>query len=188
MRESGNHYRTAIQKTIDILDKLTIRYAIIGGIAVARHGITRTTKDLDFIVNVIKIKIPGMLEHFRKEGFDFDEKCAVRELSEDSFARINYKSIPVDFMLPVIPLFYTTIERSLKEEMFDRIVRIASSEDLILLKLLSFRDIDREDIKGILAANTGRLEVEYIFDWIRKIMKPDDIKIKDFQELIDKYY
>ena len=188
MGNKENLFRAAIIKTIDIFNFMKIKYAIIGGIAVARHGITRATIDIDLIADIKKIEISELLKRFKQEGFNFTEQNAIKELAQDSFSQIIYEDIAVDILLPVIPLFFKIIERGKEEITFGHTMRIATPEDLILLKLLSFRETDRDDIKGILATNREQLNVEYIFDWIRRTIKPDDIKIRDFQDLIDKYY
>ena len=47
------------------LDKLGVRYAAIGGIAVGAHGAPRGTKDVDFLVGEEAFEHHGMLVSFR---------------------------------------------------------------------------------------------------------------------------
>ena len=40
----------ALREIVDLLDSLRIKYAIMGGIAVRVHGVSRPTQDLDFLI------------------------------------------------------------------------------------------------------------------------------------------
>ena len=44
-------FKEALQKAAVVLDSLHVSYALIGGLAVAAHGGTRLTKDIDFLID-----------------------------------------------------------------------------------------------------------------------------------------
>ena len=51
-----------------------------------------------------------------------------------------------------------------------REVPITTAEDLILLKMAFHRDKDLRDVRGILAIQSGKLDLAYLRDWAGKML------------------
>ena len=65
--------------------------------------------------------------------------------------------------------------------------RVADAESLLLLKLIAFRPLDQEDIRGILTKNAGGLDL----DWVRREAAElglDQQRRDDFEELVQDFY
>ena len=57
----------------------------------------------------------------------------------------------------------------------------------MLLKLIAFRPLDQEDIRGILLANVGRLDL----DWVRheaRLAGLDDERLTAFEAFVCEFY
>src|SRR6516225_6113208 len=63
------HLLTGLLELVQALDKLRARYALIGGIATGYRSQPRFTEDLDFLLEVPQIQLPGLLEDLRARGF-----------------------------------------------------------------------------------------------------------------------
>jgi hypothetical protein len=63
----------------------------------------------------------------------------------------------------------------------------ADAESLLLLKLLAFRPLDQEDIRGILTKNAGALDL----DWVRREAAElglEEQRLGDFEQLVQSFY
>lgn len=85
-------------------------------------------------------------------------------------------------------LEYTAIERGRIKKIGSIKVRLVSPEDLIIHKIASFRPRDIEDINGILIRQKGRLDINYIRRWLKKIDKVNKKSqtLKLFKSLLKK--
>jgi hypothetical protein len=88
---------------------------------------------------------------------------------------------------PVIGVFHRIIERATDESFLKQVVRVADAESLLLLKLLAFRPLDQEDIRGILTKNAGALDL----DWVRREAAElglEEQRLGDFEQLVQSFY
>ena len=69
-----------------------------------------------------------------------------------------------------------------------RRICVADAEGLLLLKPIAFRPRDQEDVRGILAANPGSLDL----DWVRRewsaLSSPNDPKTLEFERILREFY
>jgi hypothetical protein len=63
----------ALQEIVDLLDGLRIKYAIMGGIAVRVHGISRPTQDLDFLVALPTDDLDRFFDAIEELGYSVPE-------------------------------------------------------------------------------------------------------------------
>ena len=64
---------------------------------------------------------------------------------------------------------------------------MVDAEGLLLLKLIAFRPLDQEDIRGILLANANRLEL----DWVReeaRLAGLDEERLTTFEAFVREFY
>ena len=97
------------------------------------------------------------------------------------------KALPAKPLKAVIPVFHRILERARPESFGKQTVRVADAEGLLLLKLIAFRPLDQEDIRGILAANADRLDL----DWVRReasLAGLDPQRMTDFESMVREFY
>jgi len=140
----------------------TSSHALIGGLAVAFHGLPRATRDIDLLLSTPRIALPALLERFRDQGFTFAMDEVIRDLGEDHLSRIDYAGVPVDLLDAVIPFFRDAVGRAREEDIQGVRMRIASPEDLVALKMIAGREDDLRDIRGILATQGDALDLGHI--------------------------
>jgi len=145
-----------------------IEYMVIDGQAVLIYGEPRLTKDIDItlklnihelqkvlkIVKKLKLKLlVSDVEDFVKETFVFPT------LDQNTGFRIG-------FIFSVSEYEKTAIERVNKLEIDKVKVNFASTEDIIIHKIISGRERDLENVKKIILKNKKN-DFDYILNWLK---------------------
>lgn len=154
------------------LDGEGMRYALVGGLAVGIWAAPRATVDIDFLVAVKSAEFGALVERLRKSGrflFIHERPMTFQRVS---LLRATLKSNPditVDFLFADDEFKQEALNRSSAVSLGDYSVTIPSPEDLILLKLLSGRPLDRIDAENVIETQKGLLDREYIKRWAVKL-------------------
>lgn len=159
---SGQTLQQAFNSLVAVLNARGVRYAIIGGIATIQHTRVRTTNDIDALLSIAQIAIPGMFEALQVSGFMIDAATNIREFNEDGLTTIRYGEVLVDLMRPVLPVYSHVLDGAVQTEILGQSVPISSAEGLIVMKLIAFRPQDESDIKDLLAAYRDRIDLNYV--------------------------
>ncbi len=163
--ELGDDINTALERITDVFHRRSIRYALIGGIATILRGRVRLTIDVDFILDIPQIALPGLLEELVENGFELDPLVVIKEYVQQSMTSIRFGSTTIDWLKPILPVYSRTLnEANLTPWSESHQVRTAKPEGLILTKLLAFRAQDKEDIETLLIANREDIDVSIIRD------------------------
>jgi len=147
-----------IQRVIKSLDRHSVRYALVGGYAVALHGVIRGTVDINFVISLEKksfaaaekamgeIGLKSRLPVSAEEVFSFrEEYIRNRNLIAWSFYNPTNPLEVVDILITEDARKLHTVEKKV-----DRLrIVVASIPDLIRLKKQSARPQDIEDIKAL---------------------------------------
>jgi len=167
------------------LDKAGIPYMVSGGIAVSYWGFPRTTHDIDIVIEAKKEDKDKIVDLFKKDFYISPEATEDAIRTRFTFNIIHNKSgLKVDFWLIKKDSFgESEFKRRLKKKMFGEEIFIISPEDLILSKLLGYKETqsDRrlEDAKSIL--KTSKVDLNYIKTWAKK-----QSTIKILEEILKK--
>lgn len=149
-------------------DELALPYMVIGGIANAQWGLPRATLDVDVTVWADEARLPAAVEAL----------CArFRPLAEGPLAFVretrvlplDVAGVRADVLFGLLPYEHAAIGRAVEREVAEVPIRFCTAEDLILHKIISDRERDREDVRGILAAQRGRLDLDYLEPRIREL-------------------
>lgn len=151
-------YTMFIKHVIQALQKHKVRYAIVGGYAVALHGVIRGTVDIDLAIAMdskqfeavekalLSIGLQPRLPVSAKEVFQFrQEYIANRNLVAWSFYNPSNPLEVVDILITEDAQNIDTILIKVDRLNF----RVASIEELIRMKRKSARPQDLEDIKAL---------------------------------------
>lgn len=156
-----------------LLKTMNVDYAIIGGIAVSVYGEPRATFDIDVSIIFNIGDIDFFLKSAKKYGFTplpsnierFVKTTAVipmRFSKDDIFGRC-------DFIIAQNSLEFSAIKRARFKELFSMKIKLITPEDLVLHKITSSRARDLEDLQGLLIRQFGKLDMEYINSWLKKV-------------------
>jgi len=178
----------AVDALADVLPAHKARYALIGGIAAGMRGRLRYTDDVDLLLTVPQLQLPGLLEALIERGFSCDVVPTVREWAEHHMVVLRYSDVRVDWLKPVVPVYHHVIDTATAEPWRGRQLHVASAEGLILLKLLASRPQDQLDIDTLLAANKGRLDLDWVErEWLT-VFPTDDPRWQHFRQSVAEYY
>lgn len=180
---TGPTLRSAFEALVTTLNARNIRYAIIGGMALLQHTRVRTTNDIDALLIVPQIGMPGLFDALRDRGFSVDVPKNVHEL-RGGLTTIRFASVLVDLMQPVLPAFAHVLDRAIDAQVFGQPVRISSAEGLIVMKLVAMRPRDEADIQDLLRTYPGQLNLDYIRAEVETFMDASDPRRIKFEEWV----
>jgi hypothetical protein len=180
----SNDLLEALDKATTLLDRQKIAYALIGGVAASYRSQPRFTRDIDFLVQVPQVVLPRLLDELKSHGFEFDTIATIAEWTEHHMVTLSYRGVRVDWLKPLIPMYIHILDRATNETWLNRTIRVASTEGLILLKLLAYRLQDQVDIENLVAAQFDKLDLDWITKEWRSLADDDDPRMRRLLELI----
>ena len=163
-----------------ILEKLGIRYAMVGSFASSIHGMYRATADIDIVADINQEQVHPLFETLRN-SFYVDEHVMREAVAKTgSFNAIHYESVfKVDIFIPKTDSFgMVELDRRQRRKVSpdrDETVYVASAEDTVIAKLRWYRagaEISSNqwnDVVGILGTSAHTLDFDYLRTWAEKL-------------------
>lgn len=171
------------RKVADALQGAGIPFAVGGALAYFYWGMIRTTRDVDMNVFVGEAAIDKVVHALNAAGGRIDREETVRRVAEGSHAVAWFGDIRVDLFFNSIPLHESAARRVVIAPLLGQETPFLSAEDLILLKLLFFRDKDLVDIPRIVERQGSALDRAYVRHWIVDMMGEDDRRVARWDEI-----
>jgi hypothetical protein len=162
----------------DVLSRHSVQYAVIGGMATSFRSQPRFTKDVDFLLQIPQLQLPRVLEDLAGQEFVFDEMATIRAWTQDHMTVLLYHGMRIDWLKPVLPVYLHVLERATEVDWRSRPIRVATTEGLILLKLLADRTQDHLDIENLVAAYQEPLDLDWIKAEWQTIAPLDDPRMQ----------
>jgi hypothetical protein len=155
----------AVREVTQLFADADLGYAVIGG--VARNiwaAPMRATDDLDFVVLADRAAIARVESALLERGYSYLRRQDVGEDSGPDFVRMvsSTRDVLLDLQTAKTDYQELVVERAVPSESG---VRIASPEDIIVLKLIAFRGIDQRDLIQLMKRDD--LDWPYIEAWAR---------------------
>jgi hypothetical protein len=158
-----NELIRAVELLADTFAAQSIRYALVGGLAVALRGRPRFTQDVDVLLDVPQLALPRLLDQLARIGFLLDRDKVISEFVRDHMTAFRFGSVRIDWLKPVLPLYARTLaDASSLTWTEGHPIRVATAEGLILTKMVAFRPQDQADVETLLIANRDDLDVDLI--------------------------
>jgi hypothetical protein len=163
-----------------ILEKVSIRYALVGSFASSIHGLYRATADIDVLTD-LKIDQVHTLFESLQDTFYVDEHTMRDAVARGgSFNAIHFDSVfKVDIFVSKGEEFALRQldRRQLRKISPDRTetVYVATVEDTVLAKLRWYQigqetsNAQWNDVIGILATSRDNFDLQYLRDWSDKL-------------------
>ncbi|XZE20380.1 DUF6036 family nucleotidyltransferase [Pirellulaceae bacterium SH449] len=161
---------------VDLCERFSFDYAIMGGIAVRVHGIPRPTYDVDFEVAMTDAQLEVFLDNAETLGYEVpaiyrtgwrDEIGSMPLVKLKTYLAAG-KSVDVDIFLEETEFQRSIMSRRQLVEFEGRNLWFVTPEDLVLLKLIAFRPRDLGDISDIIFVQ-GELDEKYMRHWASKL-------------------
>jgi hypothetical protein len=175
----------AVRLLVATFDAKSIDYALVGGLATALRGRPRYTQDVDVLLQVNQLALPPLLDELERVGFSLDQPTVIREFVYDHLTAFLYKSVRIDWLKPVLPLYANSLKRaSILPWDARQNVRVVNTEGLILTKLVAFRSRDQSDIENLLSSNRDTIDLEMLRDDWAAVADTEDARTAWLEQAI----
>ena len=153
----------AIADLRKLLSSVKVRWYVFGAQAAIIYGSNWLTSDVDITLDMHGTPVAVLLKALAKYGFE-------PQFPDRRFIEVT-QVIPVVHVKTKLPVDLVLAGPGLEDEFFERVVMItigstkipfASPEDLVVMKVLSGRPKDLDDIACILAAHRDTLDIAAI--------------------------
>jgi hypothetical protein len=158
-----------------VLERQKVPAALAGGLAMLAWNRARFTSDVDLLIAIGESLRKDVLHELRRSGVR--AQAPVVRIGDDKFIQLTYEppgslvEIQVDLILATTEFHQQAIDRrvELPRERLGFDAQVVQCEDLIILKLIAGRILDRVDVGELLKANRPELDFVYLTAWIRKL-------------------
>ncbi|MBP7049627.1 MAG: hypothetical protein KBE65_01285 [Phycisphaerae bacterium] len=169
-----------IERLADVLDNLSIRYAIGGSVASALYGTVRFTRDADISVEPFSPCADRLYEVLKGEFYVSRDAMEEALRSRASFNIIHLETaFKIDLFIQGPGEFEGRLldrrNRMRLSDMSPRDVYVVSPEDIVLLKLRWFAmtggtsERQWSDVLGVLGVQGPALDRAYLTRWAREL-------------------
>jgi len=153
------------------LRELEIPAALMGGLAVSAWHYIRATEDVDLIVGAPDPD--GLLRSLQERGYRPKRVPALVTFDNERVLQLVYER-PGSFLDLPVDLFADSeyhrqaLARSVPLRLPSDGLELSllACEDLILMKLLANRILDRRDVVGLIEINRDDLDIPYLKRWL----------------------
>ncbi len=158
-----------------LFERMQVRHAVMGGIAVRAYGIPRPTFDVDFTIAIERPRLVELYQAVTALGYAVPEEYAkgwTDQVAGMPLIRFRLylegRSVDVDVFLAESAFQEQLLSRRRRSVVDDRPVWLVSPEDLVLLKLIAARPRDILDVGDVLFTQ-GQLDTVYMRTWATKL-------------------
>jgi len=186
----------------DLFDRHRIDRSYGGAIARNFFAEPRLTRDVDLLVLVSQTQVPALVKDLVDAGasaLEVDEEAGtelrrpldLRRVLSDLRGKTHMTAlrcfgVRVEIFVPWHPFDHEVLRRSLEQQFDGRKIRIHAPEDLIVYKKVFNRSKDIEDIKAILAAQVGKLDLGRIRAGASQLL--DEASMRELDDMIRQFY
>jgi hypothetical protein len=167
---------------VAILDRMSVKYALMGGLAVRAYSIPRATLDIDVTLSLDRDRLPELYDALEQQDYAVPEPYRsgwVDEVKGMHLVKLKRyvggRGIDADLFLAESSYQHELLRRRRLADVEARQLWIAAPEDLVLLKLVSGRPRDLIDVGDVLFTQ-GQLDVPYMRRWAGKLGIQDDLE------------
>lgn len=153
---------SAVVETTSVLEALRIPYILIGGLAVSMWGEPRATVDIDLALWIEPEQFEptvtllcGRLRPLPQDPLGFVRQTRVLPV-------VTSQGVRADLVFAALPSEREAISRARPMQVGDKTVKVASVEDLILMKLVSERPKDCDDALRLVRRFKDSLDRPYL--------------------------
>ena len=135
---------------IELLNASSVRYLIVGGYAVAFHGLPRSTGDMDFLLDRSIENARLVVQCLQDFGFNGLGISTDELTSQDRIIQIGYPPLRIDLLTSIDGVGFDEAWKDKVETEVDGItVRLISRAHLIRNKRISGRMQDKADVERL---------------------------------------
>jgi hypothetical protein len=163
---------------------------VIGGLAVIARGVIRNTDDADATVWGPQVTIEALLECFASEGIvgRIPDVADLARSHQVLLLRHEESGTPIEVTLAWLPFEREAIERAEEVDLGGVRLPVAIAEDLIVYKVVAWRDRDRADVERLLRLHGPTIDIARVRGLVAEFASALDEpeRIADFERLVEK--
>jgi hypothetical protein len=171
----------ALVEVTSLLERISIPYMLIGGLAVSSWGEARSTLDVDVTIWIEP-------EQLDRTVFEISRQLHVVPKDPTAFVRrtrvlpaLSSLQIRIDIVFAALPEEKRIIQRSRPRQIAGKDVMVASVEDLLFMKLASERPKDIQDSRLLLRRFQKTIDRQYLEPRLKELAdglaRPDILTI-----------
>ncbi len=181
MNPSANVLEVALLETVQALDEMDIPYMLVGGMASSIWGEPRYTSDVDLTIQWDNTESQHLWERLKNRFRFMTDDPAALAVKAGAVPIVSRNGLKVDLILGNLPLHQEGIAKAIGIPIQGQIVKVCPPEQLVILKSISDRAKDREDVLAILRHQRGHLNLDDIEKTLGKLAQDfDEPSIMDF--------
>lgn len=169
--------RSVLNQVIKALVPLGTPFSLVGGLALAVWSYPRSTRDVDLLVGVDHQSAQLLIEALTSIGCRPKRNPPLNRVGVHSFLHFLYTppgefyDVQFDLLLAETEFERSALAKSTMRDIpgVDCPIRVIDCADLILLKLVSARIIDRADAAMLLRENRESVDFAYLNKWAAKL-------------------
>lgn len=175
----------ALEPVVDVLERLGVRYQIVGSVASSVYGMARATMDVDLVADLSESDVDQLVEAVQSDYFVSAEAAIDAVRRRTSFNFIHQATmLKVDVFLPSDrPYDDVALRRARAETLIDepnaRTFCLATPEDVVLAKLCRYRlggevsEAQWADVLGVIRVQRDALDSAYLEEWALELNVTD---------------
>lgn len=158
---------SALLEVAKLLESLGIAYCLIGGYAVAVHGVPRHTADLDLLVELTEDQLARLFEELERRRIRYQYRRSSLDDPVGDVLSLELE-LPVQLIRAKWKHESSAIARAIEIAYHGAPIRVAAAEDLIVLKLRAGGPLDLYDVENILASKGTDLDYDLLENLARE--------------------
>ena len=177
-------FEKTLKRLDDFCEKESIKYAVIGGVAVISYDYQRTTKDIDITILCKLEELKDLHDKFLKaylplqnDSLNFFSKNFLLPVKDE------ITDIKIDVAAGLTIFDDSIIKRRKRMKLGKAEFYICALEDLIIYKLFAGRHQDIGDVEILLNKNKNLFDKKYLFDTAEKFR---ELEREDIIESLNK--
>ncbi len=151
--------------------------ALMGGLSLSFWKHARNTQDVDILIDPAPSGVDAILEILKPAGVRAKRQLPTLDLGSVRIVQLLYEppgafmDIQIDLLLAEGPFHREALTRRVPARLSDVDLELytLSCEDIVVLKLLAGRIIDKADAAALLRLNRGSLDMPYLCKWIAQL-------------------
>jgi hypothetical protein len=161
-----------LKDVVGKFDQLNVQYMLTGSLAMSYYAQPRMTRDIDLVVSITTSMIEKLEGAFSHEYYISTEAVKDAIKNEFVFNLIHSQSsIKIDCIIRKNNEYrITEFQRRRKIKLTDFEIYIVSKEDLVISKLIWFKEsnseLQKRDIQNLLDTEFDK---DYLMSWIEKL-------------------
>ena len=155
-------FRSALVALAGALKSIGRPAMLIGGLAVVARGVPRLTIDIDAVVDAEGLDVDRLWEVLRDSGLEarvIDAATLARERLV-LLLRHSASGVTVDLSLGWMPFEREAMERATTVDLGGVPVPVATPEDLVVLKAVAWRGVDKLDITELIVRHHSEMDFQ----------------------------